>query len=255
MRTIIIEDEQLSARRLESMIKNYDQNVEIVCKLESVQESVEWFKNNPHPDLIFLDVHLEDGLSFEIFDKVKVNVPIIFTTAFDEYAIKAFKHKSIDYLLKPIIQEDLNKAIEKYKNWNNEKSSLIDMKELLKLLQEKSQPYRQRFSTAVGEKLKSFNISDVAYFFSTAGITFAVLNSKKQYSLDISLDALTEKVDPGHFYRVNRQYLVKLSAIVNVHVFPKSRLKLELDPPVTEDVFVSIDKVPEFKRWLDGENE
>jgi DNA-binding LytR/AlgR family response regulator len=252
MKVVIIEDESFALRRLESMVLAYDKNIEVVAKIESVQEAIKWFGANQHPDLIFLDIQLEDDLSFAIFDKVEVTSPIIFTTAFDEYAIKAFKLRSIDYLLKPIIQDDLNKAIDKYKNWNQEKTQLIDTKELLKLFQPKPQ-YRDRFSVSVGEKLKTFNVSDVAYFFSTAGITFVVLNTKNQYSLDLSLDALTSELDPKQFYRINRQYLVKLQAITTVHVFPKSRLKLELNPPAQEDIYVSLDKAADFKRWFDGE--
>jgi DNA-binding LytR/AlgR family response regulator len=253
MKALIIEDEQLAARRLESLIANYDSAIDIVGRLESIEDSVEWLKTNEHPDLIFLDIHLEDGLSFTIFDKVKVNVPIIFTTAFDEYAIKAFKLKSIDYLLKPIVQEDLNRAVEKYKEWSGEKKQLIDLSELYKIMQVKSQPYRERFSVSVRDKLKTIEVKDIAYFFSTSGITFVVMNTKSQYSLDLSLDNLMAELDPKQFYRINRQYLVSLASIANVHVYPKSRLRIELAPPVQEDIFVSLDKVTGFKKWLDGE--
>ena len=253
MKTIIIEDEQLAARRLENMVKTIDPSIDIVAKLESVSDSVEWLRENEHPDLIFLDIHLEDGLSFSIFDQVNVNVPIIFTTAFDEYAIKAFKLKSIDYLLKPIVQEDLEKAIKKYRDWG-EKQQLIDLRELYKLMHVKEKLYRERFSVVVGQKLKSIDVKDIAYFFSNSGITFVVMQTKGQYSLDISLDNLLEDLDPKQFFRVNRQYLVGLNSIVNIHIFPKSRLKLELNPPVPEGVFVSLDKVVDFKKWVDGKS-
>ena len=251
MKTIIIEDEQLAARRLEQMIKTIDPDIEIMAKLESVAESVEWFQTNEQPDLIFLDIHLEDGLSFSIFDKVKVNAPIIFTTAFDEYAIKAFKLKSIDYLLKPIVSDDLEKAISKFREWG-EKKQMIDVKELFRLVQGNSQNHRERFSVVVGQKLKSIDVKDIAYFFSNSGITFVAMQTKGQYSLDISLDNLLEELDPKLFFRVNRQYLVTMNSIVNIHIFPKSRLKLELNPPVPEGVFVSLDKGVEFKKWVDG---
>jgi DNA-binding LytR/AlgR family response regulator len=253
MKALIIEDEELAARRLESLIKNCDPGIEVVAKLESVADSVEWLKSNPHPDLLFLDIHLEDGLSFAIFDKVKVDVPIIFTTAYDEYAIKAFKLKSIDYLLKPIVQNDLNAAIEKYKEMAGPKKQLVDLSELYKMMQTSTIQYRERFSVSVGEKLKTIEVKDIAYFFSTSGITFVVMNSKNQYSLDISLDKLLYEVNPKEFFRINRQYLVSHKAIANVFIYPKSKLKIELQPPVKESVFVSIDKVVEFKKWLDGE--
>jgi DNA-binding LytR/AlgR family response regulator len=253
MKAIIIEDEQFAAQRLENLIKAYDPGIEIIAKLESVSESIVWFKENKAPDLVFLDIHLEDGISFTIFDVVQVNVPIIFTTAFDEYAIKAFKLKSIDYLLKPIVQEDLNKAIEKYKTWGDGQIKMVDIKELFSLMKEGKENYRERFSVTSGTKLKTIEVKDIAYFFSTSGITFVVMNDKHQYSLDQSLDNLINQLDAKQFYRINRQYLISLKSIANVHIFPKSRLKLDLNPPQQDEIYVSIDKVPEFKRWLDGE--
>lgn len=251
MKTIIIEDEQLAARRLENMVKSIVPTIEIIAKLESVKESVEWFQRNEQPDLIFLDIHLEDGLSFSIFDQVKVNSPIIFTTAFDEYAIKAFKLKSIDYLLKPIVQNDLEKAVAKFRDWG-EKKQLIDVSELFRLMNMTPKQYRERFSVVVGQKLKSIDVKEINYFFSNSGITFVAMQPKGQYSLDLSLDNLMEELDPKQFFRVNRQYIVSLQSIVNIHIFPKSRLKLELNPPVPEGVFVSLDKVVDFKKWVDG---
>jgi DNA-binding LytR/AlgR family response regulator len=251
MKTIIIEDEQLAARRLENMVKTIDPTIEIIAKPESVKESVEWLKTNPHPDLIFLDIHLEDGLSFSIFEQVEVNVPIIFTTAFDEYAIKAFKLKSIDYLLKPIVQNDLENAIRKFRNWG-EKQQVVDLKELYKLMFISEKNYRERYSVVVGQKLKSIDVKDISYFFSTSGITFVVMNSKNQYSLDQSLDNIYEELNPKEYFRINRQYLIHVKSIQNIHIYPKSRLKLELNPPAQEDIFVSLDKVSEFKKWIDG---
>jgi DNA-binding LytR/AlgR family response regulator len=253
MKAVIIEDEQLATRRLETLIKNYDDSIEVIAKLESIAESVEWLSKNTKPDLIFLDIHLEDGLSFNIFEKVKVNAPVIFTTAFDQYAIRAFKLKSIDYLLKPITQEDLGKAIDKYREWPGDKKQVVDLTELYKLMQVKNHSYRERFSVSVGEKLKTIDVKEIAYFFSVSGITFVVMNSKSQYSLDISLDNLMNELDPKQFYRINRQYLISLVSIANVHIYPKSRLKIELKPPVQEEIFVSFNKAPDFRRWLDGE--
>ena len=201
MKTVIIEDEELATRRLESLINNYDNNIEVVARLESVKGSVQWFRENPHPDLIFLDIHLEDGLSFEIFEKAKINTPIIFTTAFDEYAIKAFKHKSIDYLLKPITQDDLNRAIDKYKEWSGYEKQVLDMRELFKLINHGSMNYRERFSVVVGEKLKTIEVKEIAYFFSTSGITFVVMNNKSQYSLDLSLDKLQSELNAKGFFQ------------------------------------------------------
>ncbi len=252
MKTIIIEDEEFAARRLENLIKECDPTIEIVAKLQSVKESVVWLKTNTQPDLIFLDIQLEDDLSFSIFEQVKVQSKIIFTTAFDEYAIKAFKHNSIDYLLKPINKDELCNAINKYKNWDKSGNKVIDAEELRKLLNPQ-QTYRERFMVSVGDKLKSIQVADIAYFFSTAGITFVVMNNKSQYSIDFSLDNLKEMLNPKEFFRVNRQYYIGLKSIDKVVVYPKSRLKLVLNPPTETDLFVSIDKAPEFKQWMDGE--
>jgi len=252
MNIIILEDEELAARRLESMIKQFDASITIMAKIESVEEGIKWFKSHPEPDLIFLDIHLEDDLSFAIFDKVEVKSPIIFTTAFDEYAIKAFKLKSIDYLLKPISQDDLNKAILKYQDWNKANSSALDMQSLFDLINKKTPSYKNRFSITIGTKIKSFDISEIAYFYSQSSITFMVTNDNMEYPLDYSLDQLNSLIDPQQFFRINRQYIVKMKSIANVHVFPKSHLKLDLLPARKEDIFVSIDKVTKFKDWLNG---
>jgi DNA-binding LytR/AlgR family response regulator len=252
MKAIIIEDEELAAQRLEVLINECDHEIEVTAMLESISDSIKWFRQNPQPDLIFLDIHLEDGLSFTIFEEIKINVPIIFTTAFDEYAIKAFKLKSIDYLLKPILKEELCRSIEKYKEWHADKRQLVDLNDLMQLIAPEKQSYRKRFSVVVGDKLKTIEVKDIAYIFSVSSITFAATFDKRQYSIDQSIDKLFCELNPSEFFRVNRQYLICHKAIVNVHVYSKSRLKLELNPPVKEMVFVSLDKVTIFKKWLDG---
>ena len=250
MKVVIIEDEQLAARRLESMIQSYDPSIIVLAKLESVEESVKWFRTNQQPDLIFLDIHLEDDISFAIFEKVQVSSPIIFTTAFDEYAIRAFKLKSIDYLLKPIDQEQLNNAISKYKLWNGSQPEVVDLSKLYELINKRDIKYRDRFSVSFGQKIKSFEMDEIAYFYSKEGLTFAVLTDQKHYPVDYSLDNLLNELNPTDFFRINRQYLVKHSSIKQVHIFPKSHLKLELSPKPPDDTFVSIDKVTAFKKWL-----
>lgn len=251
MRVVIIEDEALAARRLSSMIHNYDKTIEIVASLESVAESIEWFSENKHPDLIFLDIHLEDDLSFAIFDKVKINSPIIFTTAFDEYAIKAFKLKSIDYLLKPIVQEELHAALSKYKDMMFDHSPKeFDLQTLYSLISKQSATYRERFSVNVGHKIKTFTISDVAYFLSDGGYTAACLFDGHQYFIDSSLEALAAELKPSDFFRVNRKMITSLSAIKDVLIYPKSRIKLELIPKPENEIFVSIDKSSDFRKWL-----
>lgn len=252
MKTIIIEDEDFAARRLENMISECDNSIEIVAKLQSVKESVAWLKTNPHPDLIFLDIQLDDDLSFAIFEQVKVQSHIIFTTAFDEYAIKAFKLKSIDYLLKPIIKDELCNAIKKYREMVTPLNQPIDLSSLFNLIQQKSIIYKERFSITVGQKIKTFIMPEIAYFYSTEGISFMVLNNKSEYAVDDSLEVLTQQLNPKEFFRINRKYLVKIDSIANVHIYPKSHLKLELSPLPKEEIFVSIDKVTAFKNWLDN---
>jgi DNA-binding LytR/AlgR family response regulator len=251
MKIVIIEDEEFAARRLESMILKFDPDCRIVARLESVKDSVEWFRNNPHPDLIFLDIHLEDDLSFLIFEKVPVTSPIIFTTAYDEYAIRAFKLKSIDYLLKPIVQEELSNAIRKYHDMVDTPRQPVDLSLLYNLITKQNQSWKERFSLTVGQKIKTINLPEIAYFYSMEGYTFMVLKNKSEYPIDESLDALSNELNPSQFFRINRKFLVKIESIANVHIFPKSHLKLDLIPSPKEEVFVSIDKAAAFKRWLD----
>ncbi len=256
MNVIIIEDEELSASRLERMILHCDAKINILAKIESVADSVEWLLENPAPDLIFLDIHLEDGLSFSIFEKVSVESAIVFTTAFDEYAIKAFKLKSIDYLLKPIVQQDLNNAIKKYNSFAGlgKKDRLIDIAELMDIIQIKSAPllknYKKRFSVQIGQKIKAVSIDEIAYFCSEEGITYFITALKQKYTLDDCLDAIETDLDPEEFFRASRSFLIKITAIQNVMLYPKSRLKLELNPPSSKEIFVSSERSKSFRQWL-----
>lgn len=253
MDIIIIEDEELAAIRLESMIMKIDPTIRVLAKLESVEESVAWLNNNEDPDLIFLDIHLEDGLSFSIFDQVQVKSPIIFTTAFDEYAIKAFRLKSVDYLLKPVTLEELERSIQKYRQWINvPEANPVDMQALYQIIRQREPEYRSRFSIVAGQKIKTISIDDVAYFHADEGIVCLVTDKKAKYPLDFSLDQLSEQLDPKQFFRINRQFIVKLSAIENIHVYPKSKLQVELHPSPNNEVFVSLDKVTRFKDWLNA---
>jgi len=251
MKVVIIEDEELAAKRLEKMILEIDPLIQVVAKLESVEESVAWFKKNTEPDLLFLDIHLEDDISFAIFDKVKVGSSIIFTTAYDEYAIRAFKLKSIDYLLKPVRSEDLKRALDKFKDMKGAVAG-IDMNALIEIITKKSIDFKDRFSVSIGQKIKFFSIDEIAYFYSEESITFLMTNDNHSFPIDFSLDELSQQLNPKFFFRINRQMIVKIHSIKNVHVFPKSHLKLELTPAYSGEVFVSIDKVTKFKAWLEG---
>lgn len=250
MNVVIIEDENLAADRLEAMIRSYDSTICVQARLESVHEAVEWFNINPAPELIFLDIQLEDDLSFSIFEKVEVNAPVIFTTAFDEYAIQAFRLNSIDYLLKPVSKEDLGRALEKYKFWNRGTSN-VDVTLLMKELINSKPEYKNRFLINTGSRIKTLGIEEIAYFYSDQGMTFAVTKSKTEYPVDLSLEKLVLQLNPREFFRINRQFLIHVHSIKNIHVYPKSKLKIELQPPFSNEVFVSLDKVTDFKEWLD----
>lgn len=254
MNIVIIEDEELSARRLENMILETDPQIRVLAKLESIATAVEWFRTHGDPDLIFLDIHLEDGLSFSIFEQIDVQAPIIFTTAYDEYAIRAFKLKSIDYLLKPITREELEKSILKYRNWSLPGKPVVDIMALYEMMRPQKQ-YKSRFSVTIGDRIKSIPAKDVAYFYSAEGITFMVCSDTHEFTLDASLEALEHDLDPSKFFRINRQFLVGIESVVQAHIYPKSRLKLDLKPDPGQEVFVSIDRVTGFKRWLEGRSE
>lgn len=251
MNVVIIEDEHLSAQRLHAMLAKYDATINVLAEIPSAAEAVEWFKENEDPDLVFMDIHLEDGQSFSIFDQINLDVPVIFTTAFDEYTIKAFKVNSVDYLMKPLNYEELVKAIEKFKRIHAEKEeSGKSFEQLLQSLQKKEPEYRSRFLVSIGSRLMTVEIEDIQYFYSAEKITFLVTKDNHRYPIDFSLDKLALLLNPKDFYRINRQMIVKLSAIENIHVYSKGRIKLDLSPAMKEDVFVSLDKVVEFKEWL-----
>ncbi|HJW16178.1 MAG TPA: LytTR family DNA-binding domain-containing protein [Flavisolibacter sp.] len=252
MKVVIVEDEHLSAQRLQGMLKKYDPSIEVLAELPSVAASVEWFKNNPDPDLVLMDIHLEDGQSFSIFDTINLQVPVIFTTAFDEYTIKAFKVNSVDYLMKPLNYEELVAAIEKYKRIHGQQGEEESpgLEHLLKSMQKKEPEYKSRFLVSIGSRLKTIETEDIQYFFSADKITFLVTKENQRFPIDYSLDKMAVMLDPKQFYRINRQMTVKLEAIKNIHVFSKGKIKLDLDPATKEDVFVSMDKVVEFKEWL-----
>ncbi len=252
MKVVIIEDEAFAALRLKKMIQDFNPDIKILAELESVAESVSWFKTNPEPDLIFLDIHLEDDLSFAIFDQVKISAPVIFTTAFDEYAIKAFKLKSIDYLLKPIVHEELAAAIKKYEQFSGLSNKSVDLRSLYNLLTNSEKKYRERFSVAVGSKIKMVEVVDIAYFFVMDKGVYLRTKQGNTYNVDFTLDKLEDMLNPASFFRINRKYFVNISSIANMIAYSRGRVKLELKPPANEefDTIVSIDRSSDFKDWL-----
>jgi two-component system LytT family response regulator len=250
MKILIIEDEQAAARRLQKLLTDIDPSHEIVDVLSSIEMAVEWFNSNPAPELILMDIHLADGASFEIFEKVDITAPIIFATAYDEYALKAFKVNAIDYLLKPIKQSELEKALQKISAPAKKEGA---GEELIHKLEEAGFIRKsKRLLVKMGQAIKLIDLDQVAYFYSKDKISFAVLPGNKRYPLDQSLDQIEHMVDPLHFFRINRQFIVKMESIDEMIAYSKSRVKLKLNPPTEEDAIVSKERSPEFKKWLVG---
>ena len=246
---LIIEDEHYAAQKLIRQLQNIDPDMEVLAVLDSVDESVKWLKQNS-ADLIFLDIHLGDDDSFRIFEKIKIRTPVIFTTAYDQYAIKAFRLNSIDYLLKPVNKKDLQAALQKYYDLDSP-AQQIDYKELLDSL--KSAPeaqYQKRFMVYFGDRVKSIATEEVAYFFAEGKYVYLVSKEGKEYIIDFTLEKLVQSLDPQYFFRINRQFIICIECIQEMITYTKGRLKIELKPKSSREVIVSIERSSEFKKWL-----
>jgi two-component system, LytTR family, response regulator len=254
MKVVIVEDEQMASDRLASLLKECDASIEVVAKLDSVKNSIKWFGNHPQPDLVFFDIQLGDGLSFEIFEQAEVNCPVVFTTAYDAYAIKAFTVNSMAYLLKPVKKEELKNAIDKYKESPYNKKSnenvpaLIDYDRIQKLLLNQ---FKKRFLIKTGLHIRSIETEDILYFYSLEKASYLQSKSGKTHLLDYSLEQLEELVDPQNFFRINRKYIVSISSIEDVITLSNYRLKLKLLNCQDDEILVSRDSMQEFKLWLD----
>ena len=251
MNVIIIEDEKPSARRLNRMLERLSITVNIM--LHSVEESIEWFSNNPHPDLIFLDIQLSDGLSFEIFDEVEVKSSIIFTTAFDEYALQAFKLNSIDYLLKPIDEEELEVAVTKYKSLKPQTQNLqLNFDDIKKLLVNPvEREYKKRFTTKIGQHIKMISVDEIECFYSENKGTYAHTIDGRDYLLDTTLEQLEEELAPQTFFRISRKFYININAIKDIISYTNSRLQLKLNSYKEQDIIVARERVKDFKLWLE----
>ena len=250
IKVLIIEDERPAAKRLEKLLLEISSNFEIIEQCDSIESSIAYFKSGIQPDLVMLDVQLGDGLSFEIFKTVEINCPVIFTTAYDEYAIKAFELNSIDYLMKPINREKLQKSVDKF-NKLSQQYSPIDLKKLVNLLDDEKRDFKQRFLVYVGEQIVSVQTSDIAYFYSVEKSTFLKTHSGKSYGFDLSLDKLEKLLSPKDFFRINRQYFIAFESIKKISILSKSRIKLILEPLATDETLVSTARTAEFREWLD----
>ncbi len=251
MNVIIIEDEKPSARRLNRLLSEL--KVEVSTMLHSVEESITWFEENEHPDLIFLDIQLSDGLSFEIFDAVDVQSSIIFTTAYDEYALQAFKLNSIDYLLKPIDDEELEIAVRKFKALKPVTQKLsLDFDDIKKLLVNPiEREYKKRFTTRVGQHLKIINADEVECFYSENKGTYAATSEGRNYLLDTTLENLEAELEPKIFFRVSRKFYVNINHIQDIISYTNSRLKIKLNRYIEQEIIVSRERVRDFKLWLE----
>lgn len=250
IKVLIIEDEKPAAKRLEKLLLEISTNFEIIGHCDSIESSIAYFQTNTQPDLVLLDVQLGDGLSFEIFKTVEMSCPVIFTTAYDEYAIKAFELNSIDYLMKPISREKLQKSIDKF-NKIAQKTSSVDLKRLMLLLDAEKEEYKQRFLVYVGEQIHTIQTNDIAYFYSIEKSSFLTTKGGKSYGIDLSLDKLEKMLSPKDFFRINRQFFISFGSIHKISMLSKSRIKLLLTPLATDETLVSTARTAEFRGWLD----
>ena len=245
---LIIEDEKPAVRRLTQLLSEHLPEAQVLESLDTVTGAINWFGNNPEPDLIFLDIQLADGISFEIFEKVSVTAPIIFCTAYDQYAIKAFKLNSIDYLLKPIDPEELKQAIHKFKSGKKEQGISLD--QLRSLMQPATKTFKTRFLIKLGERIQSVDVLDIAFFFSEDKVTLLQTRQGKKYIVDYILDEIEEMVSPKQFFRINRKYISSISAIRDVFTYSNSRLKVHLENCSDNDILISRERMGAFKSWL-----
>ncbi len=253
MKTVlIIEDEEAAYQRLQKMIAEALPGAGILSPVVSIRSAIDWFSANAAPDLIFLDVHLADGHSFEIFKKVNVPSPVIFTTAYDQYALEAFKLNSIDYLLKPIKKDELKRAVDKFLHFSVSSNAAIDIKRLLSVLQLQPSNYKQRFVVKYGEHIKTIETSDSAYFYTENKANFLVTKENKRYAIDYNLDQLELLIDPKKFFRINRQFIIGFHSITEMFSYSKSRVLIKLNPPSKLETIVSSERSASFKLWLDG---
>lgn len=253
MKYLIIEDEPALAKRLANLVQETEPETTLLGMIDSVEEAVHWLTSHPHPDLLFMDIQLADGLSFEIFNQVEVKTPVIFTTAYDNYAIQAFKVNSVDYLLKPINREELKNAIEKFKQAGFQKNSTgFDLSKLADLLKGEQKKHLQRILVKFGSKLKAVGIEEIACFYTENKTVYLHTFSNDRYPIDDRLDALEQSLDPQQFFRINRTAIINFAAIENMYAYSKSRVNVELKKPLTLSFVSSTERSADFKEWLGG---
>jgi len=253
MNILIVEDEELAVKKLQKTLAGVDPSANVVGVTDSIQGTVDWLQNNTNADLILMDIELADGQSFEVFNQVEVKAPVIFTTSYDEYALKAFKVNSVDYLLKPIQSEDLQAALTKYRKLTNtNKSSDINLESLVKQLQQQLQPkeYRKRFLVKHAQKLVSVDVDEISYFYSDGRLNFFKTHDNKKFVVDYTMEELEDMLDPDKFFRISRSFYVAIEAIDKIDDYFGNRLILQLKPAVDKEALVSREKVSDFKKWM-----
>lgn len=249
MKVLIFEDETLAADKLQSMLLELQPDWQVVSRIKSISSAVEWLESNPHPDLIISDIRLLDGLCFEIFAKVKVEKPVIFTTAYDQYAIRAFEVNSIDYLLKPVQMDKLQNALAKLQI--PKEQALPDYNEVLNFIKSNQTSYKSRFMVRLGQRIIAVPSEKIAYFYSENKLTYIVTLDNKKFPIDQPLDELIDLLDPKRFFKANRQFIVAFDSIAEIHPYFKGRIKIVLQPKSDEELVISSDRTPDFKKWID----
>jgi DNA-binding LytR/AlgR family response regulator len=251
MDILIVEDEPHAAQRLQTLACELIPGAKILACIDTVKKAVQWLKSGK-PDLIFMDIQLADGISFQIFEQVQIDSPVIFTTAYDEYALRAFKVNSIDYILKPVDKEELSNALQKLKNLSGKKDQHSDiLSNIAQALEFLRTRHKTRFVVKVGEHLRTIEVDSILYFFSQDKTTFCVTDDNRNHVLDNTLEQLEDMLDPEAFFRINRKYLVRSSAIKDIISYTNSRLKLVLKGSTDNDIIVARERVQQFKVWLD----
>ncbi len=250
MNVLLLEDEVPAARRLIRLLREQVADIQIGPVLESVTQAVGYLQTQPHPDLLFSDIHLSDGLGFDVFRQIEPRCPIIFTTAYDEYALRAFKLNAIDYLLKPIVLDELKAALAKYEKTITKTPVLVDYQQLWQALSQTQRTYRQRFLIAWRDSFLTIPTAEVAYFYLDNRVTRLVCTDSKWFPVPETIDELSDQLDPHHFFRISRQCIVSLECIKEIRRHFNGRLKIDIHPPVSEELFISRDRADAFKAWL-----
>lgn len=258
MNILIVEDEDLAVKKIQKTLSSVDSEAVITGITDSIKSTVEWLQQHPQPDLILMDIELADGQSFEIFNLIDVKSPVVFTTSYDEYALKAFKVNSIDYLLKPVQKDELQSALNKYKKMKNsyavktEESQPVNLDSLVKELQNKLQPkeFRKRFLVKHAQKLVSIEIEEIAYFFSDGRLNFFKTTDNRKFVVDYTMDELEDMLDPRQYFRISRSFYVSINCIDKIDDYFGNRLILQLQPAVDKEALVSREKVTDFKKWM-----